>query len=468
METKNENSNNENLTEIQKIQRKYQTKTSTEAARTNFFKKNFVMLKLITVTILMLLLLIPTSMVKSIIKERESLNREAVQEVSAKWANQQTIKGPILTIPVSYRFVDGEKETFQQKDWNISPDDLEIDGEVTPEKLRRGIYEVVVYKSALEIKGNFDLQQELDTTNLHQIHYDKAFLTIGITDLRGIKNDIKVTWGNTKLDIVPGSKISYLIPNGITVKLPLIDTVDNKINFRFNLDLQGSKNLAFVPLGSSTEVKLRSGWKSPKFIGNYLPDDRTVDKDGFSARWKILEMNKSYPQSWIGAQHIQAINQSNFSVDLILPLDDYQKSIRSVKYAAMTIALTFLIFFLIEVLGKHKIHPFQYILVGLALCLFYTLLVSISEHTDFNAAYGISTLGIVSLISLYSLSIFKVKKMTLLLIATLMGIYGFLFVTLQLADYALLMGSIGLLLILATTMYFTRKINWYQIHVDEH
>ena len=160
------------------------------------------------------------------------------------------------------------------------------------------------------------------------------------------------------------------------------------------------------------------------------------------------------------------MQNSAFGVNLIMPLDDYQKSMRSAKYAAMTIALTFLIFFLVEILNGRKIHPFQYVLVGLGLVLFYVLLVSISEHSNFNLAYLISSVAIVSMITLYSYSIFRVRKLTLLLFATLVGIYGFLFVTLQLADYALLMGSAGLTLILGLTMYFTRNVNWYKLNKD--
>ena len=224
--------------------------------------------------------------------------------------------------------------------------------------------------------------------------------------------------------------------------------------------------MSFVPLGNVTEVEIESNWPSPSFNGNFLPDFREVTDDGFSAKWKILQLNRNFPQSWIGRNQSEKMDEASFGVDLILPLDDYRKSMRSAKYAVMTITLTFLIFFLVEILNKKKIHPFQYALVGLALCLFYVLLISISEHSNFNVAYGISTFGIVAMISLYSLSAFKMKKLTVLLVATLSGIYGFLFVTLQLADYALLMGSVGLTLILGATMYFTRNINWYNLNIE--
>ena len=145
-----------------------------------------------------------------------------------------------------------------------------------------------------------------------------------------------------------------------------------------------------------------------------------------------------------------------------MPLDNYAKAFRSSKYALMTIGLTFLIFFLVEIINKRKIHPFQYTLVGMALCLFYVLLVSISEHTSFNKAFGISAFGIITMITLYSITVFKSRSLSVLLSFTLLGVYGFLFVTLQLADYALLMGGAGLTLILAATMFLTRKINWYK------
>jgi inner membrane protein len=255
--------------------------------------------------------------------------------------------------------------------------------------------------------------------------------------------------------------------SGVTVDLPgTQDKIGRKVDFEFLLDLRGSQNMSFVPIGNITEVNMQSGWESPSFNGNFLPDTREPNSDGFKANWLILQLNRNFPQSWIETDQSAKMQELAFGVDLILPLDDYQKSMRSAKYGVMTIALTFLVFFLVEILNKRKIHTFQYILVGLALCLFYILLVSISEHTNFNFAFGISAMGIVLMITLYSLSIFKVMKLMFLLMFTLVGIYGFLFITLQLADFALLMGSIGLTLILGATMYFTRKINWYKLNIE--
>jgi inner membrane protein len=435
--------------------------------KVNSMIRNSIMLKLLIITTLMLLLLIPASMIQSIIYEREQMNNNAINEVSAKWANSQQINGPILSIPLVYEYEKDGKAHRRTEILKVLPETLKINGIVDPEKLRRGIYEVVVYKSNLDLSGDFDLNLDIDSTNLKEIQYQNAYLNVGISDLRGIKNKIQFKWGNSNLEVEPGTKISTVIHSGINIKLPnLKDQIGGKTNFQFKLDLQGSHNLSFIPLGSSTEVNLQSSWNSPSFNGKFLPDARSVSDSGFSAEWSILQLNRNFPQSWTNSISNETLQSAAFGMDLLLPLDDYQKSLRSAKYASMTIALTFLIFFLVEVLNQRKIHPLQYVLVGISLILFYTLLVSISEHSNFNLAYGISSLAIVAMISLYSISIFKKAKVVLLLTLILVGIYGFLFVTLQLADYALLMGSIGLSIILGGTMYFTRNINWYKLNFE--
>ncbi len=434
--------------------------------KVNNWIKNSVMLKLATITVLVLLLLIPTSMITTMITEREYLKEEAVSEVSTKWADSQLINGPILTVPLVYEYHKDDKMVETVKYWHVLPKLLDINGTVDPEKLRRGIYEIVVYRSALQVNGNFVIDKMPDENNLKTIRWGQAFLTIGISDLRGIEDDVVVKWNNRDLKVEPGSRISDIAYSGFTVAVPeLTDAIGKDLTFGFDLKLQGSQNLSFTPLGANTNIKLTSTWASPSFNGNFIPDDREISDAGFSANWKVLQLNRNFPQTWIGSEEGEKLQNAAFGVDLILPIDDYQKSMRSAKYAIMTIVLTFLIFFLVEILNGRKIHPFQYTLVGLALSLFYILLISISEHTNFNLAYAISTCAIVGMISLYSMSVFKMPKLSMLLVAILIGIYGFLFVTLQLADYALLMGSIGLSIILAMTMYFTRNINWYRLNI---
>jgi inner membrane protein len=263
--------------------------------------------------------------------------------------------------------------------------------------------------------------------------------------------------------VEPGSAIPTLVNSGITVKDITLDGSQTAYNFNFDLKLQGSQFLGFAPLGRETDVQLASDWQDPSFSGSFLPESRNVTKDGFSAKWQVLELNRNYPQSWIGDLNNDEIQQSSFGVDLLLPTNDYTKSIRSVKYALLAISLTFLTFFLVEIFNKNKVHPFQYILIGLALTLFYTLLISISEHSNFDIAYLVSSLVIISIIGLYSRAILHSAKQSIMLVVILTLTYTFVYITLQLQDYALLIGSIGLTSILAFTMYITRNINWYEL-----
>lgn len=419
--------------------------------------------KLATIGFLVLLLLIPGEMIQSLIREREYMNQSASEEVRSLWANEQTINGPVLSVPLVYEYQDklGNNKRYT-KYWHMLPDQLKINGDVNPQSLRRGIYEIVVYESLVKIEGNFELETGPTDKDLNEIRWEEAILTVGISDLRGVKDELRLNINGQSYSCEPGTMIPDFIPSGVTIPYPIAENAKS-LEFNFNLSLQGSKNLSFTPIGNTTEVKLSSTWTSPSFNGNFLPDSRELSDEGFKANWKVLQLNRNFPNTWIGDKHHQAVQATTFGLDLILPLDDYQKSMRSAKYAAMTIALTFLIFFLIEILNKNRIHPFQYTLVGLALCLFYVLLISISEHASFNVAYGLSTGAITTMVTLYSMSIFKQMKTSVLLSLILCAVYGFVFVTLQMTDFALLLGSTGLTLTLATTMYYTRNINWYAV-----
>jgi inner membrane protein len=300
--------------------------------------------------------------------------------------------------------------------------------------------------------------------------------------MRGIKENIELQWNESTHTFDPGMQTTLMFsgqaqpppydpydyanqhfPNqivnaGESSRVPLTGKEED-ISYAFSLNLNGSKYLNFVPLGKETTVQLASAWQNPSFDGAFLPEERTVEKEGFTADWKVLHLNRNYPQQWQGAAY--DVSNSVFGVNLLLPVDEYQKSMRSAKYAIMIIALTFLLFFFVEVLNKKRIHPFQYILVGLAICIFYTLLLSLSEHTSFNFAYAIASVVIISMITLYAQSIFNNPLLTRILGGMLVVIYGFIFVILQLQDFALLMGSIGLLIVLGIVMYLSRKVDWY-------
>ncbi len=427
---------------------------------------NSVTIKLASIAFLILILLIPGSMIQSLIYERENARESTIREISSKWGYEQTIVGPVLNIPFKKSFVDANGKITVTKDYvHILPDKLDISGNVNPEKRYRGIYEVVVYNSKLNFSGTF-VPLSASTLNLNdaEISWEDAFISIGIPDMRGIRESIAINWNGTNNTLNPGINTKNISSSGVSCNVAVEPNSSSPYSFSFALNINGSKNLNFIPLGKETKVAVSSDWNNPSFDGAFLPESREVSDKGFNAEWKVLHLNRNYPQHWIGAAH--NVYDSSFGVNLLLPVDQYQKSMRSAKYAVMFISLTFLIFFFVEILNKKRIHPFQYILVGLALTLFYTLLVSLSEHINFNWAYLISCIGIIGMITFYSASIFNSKLLTGILFLVLVMLYGFMFVTLQQQDYALLIGSIGLFVVLATVMYLSRNINWYNINKD--
>jgi inner membrane protein len=438
----------------------------------NSWIRTSTLLKICVIGFLILLLLIPTNMLQSLINEREQTRNAAVQEVSEKWGNAQTIAGPVLSVPVRAVTKDDKgKESVSVYYANFLPDDLTINGSVQPEQRHRGIYNVMLYNTRLKLKGRFpkpDLKQL--NTGLDQPQWDKAFLSLGITDMKGIKEAIGFRVNGSVLPVSPGIPTSDWFPVGVSIPLSLSGT---GFTFDCDLNVNGSTELTFVPLGKETNVSLTSPWATPSFTGAFLPNQRTVSDKGFRASWKILQYNRNFPQQGIGAFFVQKHNDpdqrkvvrtTDFGVKLLLPVDEYQKTTRSAKYAVMFIIITFSVFFFVEILNKKRIHPIQYLLVGFAICLFYLLLLAISEHLSFDRAYLIGMGVILTLVTFYVRYVFRNTQLTILFSGILALLYGFFYSLLQLEDYALLLGTIGLVLILSIIMYLTRNVNWYRAY----
>ena len=420
----------------------------------NEWAKNSIILKLLIMGFLILVLLIPSKMTDSLIKERETTYDSATVEVGSKWGKMQTIAGPILSVPYNDTVLEKVKYV------HFLPEKLLINGEIIPERRNRGIYEVVVYNSKLKFEGVF-IPPNFSGLNLNEKDFiwEDAFLSIGITDLRGIQEKIELNWNKKKFLFSPGMESKDIIKSGVSVNVPLDTTALKESNYKFTFDLNinGSSELNFMPLGKETDVEISSTWNNPGFDGAFLPDKREISTDGFTAVWKVLHLNRTYPQQWKGSFY--KIYDSKFGVRLLFPVNEYQKIMRSSKYAILFILLTFLIFFFVEVINKKRIHPLKYLLVGLGLIIFYTLLLSLTEHINFKFAYLISSVSIILLITFYSKS-FLSKFLTFLTGIILTILYLFLYSLLQLQDYALLLGSIGLFVVLAIVMYFSRKIDY--------
>jgi inner membrane protein len=431
----------------------------------NYIKRS-VTLKIISVGILILLLLIPAVMIQNLIRERQFRRDSAVNEINQKWGGSQTITGPFITVPFKIFFKDKDGETqFYLKYLHILPENLSITGEIKPQVLYRGVFETVVYNARLRFKGNFKIpssgQLNIDSDN---ILWDRACVALGITDMRGIEDKIVIVFNEVDYNTNPGLKTTDLADAGVSTiaKLPI---KDESYSFSFGLNLKGSDQMNFIPVGEFNTIKIDSNWPSPSFDGAFLPDSREVRKDGFSATWKILHVNRNYPQFWEGGQY--KVAESSFGVKLILTADIYQKSMRLAKYAIIFLLFTFAAFFFSEVMNKKRIHPIQYTLIGMAILIFYTLALSLSEHMHFNYAYILAAISVTLIISGYAKAIVSNSRFALTIFGLLAILYGYLFIVLQLEDYALISGSIGLFIIIALVMFITRRINWYEIEADQ-
>lgn len=428
----------------------------------NTWMRNSITIRIISIGFLILILLIPAFMIQDLINEREYRNTEAKSEVSSVWGGIQSLNGPVISIPYRKTYINEKKEMYTQIEYaHFLPAELNIKGEILPEKRHRGIFDVVVYTAILDYNGTFDGFSFKDwKIGESDILWDKAFLSIGIPDMRGIQENVILKWNETEFPFSPGIESSDVLASGISTLIDLSAEKGAGIKkFSFRLNLHGSEEIYFAPLGKNTLVELKSNWNNPKFTGAFLPDSHQISEKGFFAKWKVLHLNRNFPQQWLGNQ-FQA-SEALFGVNLLIPVDHYQKSTRSAKYAIMIIAFTFLIFFFVEVLNKTRIHPIQYLLVGLALIIFYSLLLAISEHLNFNIAYIISSIATISLVVLYAHSFYKKMVLTWFTAFTLIILYAYVFIILQLQDYALLMGSIGLFIVMAIVMYLSRKIDWY-------
>lgn len=420
-------------------------------------------LKLLVIALLALALMIPVTMVTSLIEEREWRQNEVIADINAKWGRSQTVMGPVISIPFKKLYTDqGGRQNHMIEYLQLLPDTLDVKTGIVPEVRYRGIYESVLYLAEIAIECSFSIPEadllQIDDKN---VQWTQASIGIGISDMRGIKDHIESSQDGEVIQMNPGQETCAVFSSGIKANIR-IDPVKRRHHFSFLLRLNGSQQIRFTPVGKTTTVAAHSTWHAPSFIGDFLPVERRISDQGFTAKWNVLYLNRNYPQTWTGEAF--KLDQSLFGVKLFKPVDLYQKSMRTAKYAFLFIAFTFCAFFLSEILNRLRVHPVQYLLIGFALILFYTLLLSVSEHTSFNFAYVISALAVILLIALYTRSISQSIKVPIMIGGMLMLLYGYCFVLLQLEDYALVMGSLGLFTVLSAVMYLTRRIDWYAVH----
>lgn len=421
--------------------------------------------KIITIGVLCLLLLIPMAMIKDLIRERDMTQDAAIQEVSDKWSRSQTITGPYLSFQYPVTIEDEGKQKTVTKNLVLFPDDLFVEGELKTEVLKRGIYEVNVYQSDVILSGSFSSKELIKSKiNVNQLQPETVAVCLNLSDMRGITEQISLLLGDSIYVFEPGMDYRGIEDVGVHTLVNLSGLMnEEEIPYKIKLHFKGSESIFFVPIGKTSQIKLKANWDTPSFTGNYLPKERNVTGQGFVAEWQVLNLNRNYSQviTNFSRASLDNIMDSGFGVKLKIPVEQYQQAMRSAKYAILIILLTFAIIFFTEIVNDTRIHALQYLLVGLALCLFYSLLLSFSEHLGFNMAYLLAAILTIALVGGYMFGIMKKRKPALIMTGLLSLLYLYIFTLIQLETYALLVGSLGLFIILGIVMYFSKKINWF-------
>lgn len=422
-------------------------------------------IKVVVIAFLVLLLLIPMFMIEDMIRERGRTQSQAIAEVSQKWSLAQTVTGPYINLKYPMYYEENGTKRLTMGNVTLFPDELSVDGQLKTETLQRGIYKVNVYQSELVIKGYFS-SEELRKGNLSMdaLQYDRAAICLNLTDMRGLSEQVSIRLNDSIYVFEPGMDGQGIDNMGVhaIVNLSALKG-DGRLPYEMNIKLKGSQSISFTPLGKTTKVSLKANWNTPSFDGNFLPEKRQITESDFSAQWQVLNLNRNYSQVLVDypTTGIRDIKDSSFGVNLKMPVEQYQQSMRSTKYAVLIILLTFTVIFFTEIMEKTRIHALQYLLVGLALCLFYSLLLSLSEHIGFGPAYLVASVLTIALVGGYMLGIIKRKKSAFIMTGLLVVLYIYVFILIQLETYALLAGSLGLFVILAMVMYFSKKIDWF-------
>lgn len=451
-------------------------------------RQQSISLKILFIILLSLLLLIPDMIIYSLNDEREDRQHETTREISKSWSGPQLLSGPIISIPYVTK---GKHDKDTTGIIRLLPAKLDASVDVKSRTLSRGIYETTVYNANATLSGEFDMNV-LKSTGIpaNAMLLDKAYATIGIGDLKGVENISPLKLGaydyildgtsdnEVYVNLTFSNNTDYTICEEVVeyepgnwngdyddestsgcMQAPIrLDSLASSFPYSISMSIKGSQSIGVTPIGAQSEITMDGLCKSPSFAGMVIPSDRTVQADTFSAKWLVNSINRDYPQAFVGEKPYK-ISRSAVVTNMLVPVDRYQKTSRAMKYAIIVILLTFISVLFAEIMVKHPINIFQYLLIGLALILFYSLLLSLSEHISFGLSYIIAAVMTIGLVSAYMLGVIRCRKVAVTIGALLTVIYTFIYVLLCLETYALLTGSIGLFIALAAIMYASLKIN---------
>ena len=438
-----------------------------------------VLLKVSGIVVLILLLHVPLALTRGVLAERQSYQAQASDEVAAVWGRRQTLIGPVLMVPYTFRGVVtrqrivGDKVIQVEENDSIPavayflPTELDLEARVETEVRRRGIYDTVVYATTVTLAGEFQPDFVAADLTAEQIQWDRAQVLISVSDLRGLRSVSPWPDGTGTAPFEATENLGAGFPLAAKVRSAAAGTA---LPFRLTLSLQGSEQLNLTPIGKTTKAALRSEWPDPSFVGAYLPVERQVTAEGFSATWQTAHFSRGFPQSWSDElvtveDMLNKISATAFGVEFQQTMDGYRLVERAQKYGVLFFVISFAVFFLFETTARLRIHPFQYSLVGAALCLFFLGFLALSEVMGTGWAYAVAAGACTAMITLYAWTFLSTGRRALLVGGGLAGTYAYLYFVLQSQDYALLAGSAALFVLLALVMYGTRTLNWYQLEL---
>jgi len=426
----------------------------------------------IVIAIIAIVMLIPLGMFEEVVHERNGLYQNVLHDIANTWGGQQTLQAPILVIPFIEEHVSKEtttdeyyREKTKTKTKYITryaihlPKDLKIDVNLLEEHRKRGIYDSLVYKADISLSGSF-IKPNIESMSerIHRIDWDKAFVILGLSDTRAINDVTPLNWNGMENRFNSGTKLTNLLEYGFHARLLAFDANKDKHEFSAKISVNGSKGFRFAPFGENTVVSMNSSWPHPSFQGMTLPSEYKIKDDGFTSMWSIPHLARNFPQSWATSGKTYNLSEFTAGVDLFEPVFLYSKVTRAVKYGILFVGLTFLTFLIFELTMKARLHFVQYGLIGVALSLFYLILLSVAEHTAFLSAYIIAATINVGLITMYTFAALKSWSRSGVIFVLLGALYAVLYSLLQLEDYALLMGTMLLLSVLIVLMYVTRNL----------
>ena len=437
--------------------------------------------KIAMLILLILLLLIPIAMIRSLVIERSHRADSAEESIMEAWGSQLVLYGPVIRIPVVEQEEirtrterDGERVEIAQHNrtlW-ITPKNVDIRTNLTAERKRRGIFSVALFSGDISIAGEFSMERVMNEIKQNQTLFpEQAEIILALTSQKGIRRIIKAEWNGSELFLKPGSRNflqGFSGDNGVNALSPV--NINNINTFDIQFAIQGGKSMRMLPVGETTMAHIQSDWPAPSFQGGSLPAAYSLSENGFEAQWEISYLSRSIPLFWISNERGEpesrmGFQRELFGVDFFKPLDHYALNERAVKYAILFLIIPFITLFFLEVFSRKSIHPAQYLLSGLANVIFYLLLLSISEHLSFSIAYLIAAAALTCMMSLYAYALLETWARSMYMGLVMVLLYLILYLTLNAEDWALLIGSVTAFFICALVMFLTRRLDWNNLNL---